>query len=270
MRLSSLVVAVLLLVSPLMFAQHSSAGGSSSGGSSSGGSSGGSSSSGGSHSGSAGGSSSGSYSSGGRSAGSSTSSISHSSGGAAPRSSSTGSAAARSNVQPSRSGGGNAIREPKNMHAQAHNPAEASKNAPPEHRKLFAFLRHPFRRHAPKTAEADLRRPCPPGQSPSKNRGCVVNGTTNTSNLCAGALANGVSCFGNTDMCASIRGQAAMAAAELRSINAEVQTACSGDPSGEECGSVKRRHEAAIARYRMLVSGAPANCRGMLVDPLSL
>jgi len=247
MRLSSLVVAVLLLVPPVLFAQHSSGGGSSSSGSSSGGSS---------HSSSSSGSSSASHSS------------SHSSGGSASHSSSRSSGTSRDRVQHSRSGAVDAIRGPKDTHEQGHKTAEPGKNPRPEHRRFFAFLRHRSRKPAPDEAQL-RRRVCPPGQSAGKNGKCVGT-TTNTSNLCEGGYANGLSCFATTDACASIRGQAATAAAELRSINTEMQNACSGDPSGQQCSSIKQRHEAALARYRTLLNGAPANCRGTLVDPLSL
>jgi hypothetical protein len=42
------------------------------------------------------------------------------------------------------------------------------------------------------------------------------------------------------------------------------------DPSGQECSDRKQSYAGAIERYRMAISGAPANCRAMLPDPLSL
>ncbi len=213
MRLSSLVVAVVLLVSPAVFAQHSSAGGSSSAGSS-GGSSGAA-----SHAGSSGGSSAGSSS---HSSGGSASSSSHSSGGSAShsssaRSSSTGSSASHSSAQPSRANNAGAIREPNNARVQGSKTTELGKNPQPEHKGFIAFLRHPFWKHEPKAAEADLRRPickkepcrepepkppapvesnlrqpvckdkscvCPPGQVHGNNGACLASVAMNNFNRC--------------------------------------------------------------------------------------
>jgi len=198
-------------------------------------------------------------------------SSSRSPGGSSLQGSNAGSTTSRSSVQSSRSGGVNAVRQPNNTRAQNHKAEEPGKSPQTEHRKFFAFLRHPFGKHAPKTAEADLAgRACPTGQSVGKNGKCVGNGTNdNTSNLCVPGAA-GSACSATKDTCASIRGQEATASAELRSINAEMRTVCSGNPSGEECSSAGQRHEGAVARYRALQGGAPANCRGTFVDPLSL
>jgi hypothetical protein len=220
MRLSSLVIPIVVLVSPLVCAQHSSSGGSSSG----------SSSSNGSHSSSSGGSASS------HSSGSSASSISHSSSVATSHTSSTspahasstGSAGARFNAQPSRPEGVGAIRESSAARLQGNKAAETSKNGQPEHGGFIAFLRHPFRKHEPKAAEADLRRPicrkgpckepvpapptpaesvlrkpvckdktclCPPGEIHGPGGECVANTITNNYGVCApGAQGNGVSC----------------------------------------------------------------------------
>jgi hypothetical protein len=262
MRLSSLVVAVLLLVSPVLFAQHSS-GGSSSGGSSS-------SSSSSSHSSS----SSGSSPSSAHSSGGSTSSSSHSSGGSASRSSSTASAASRSNAHPSRSGGADAIREPNKTNKETRDTAEHGKKPQPERKGIYAFLHHRHRKPTPKEVtqpvEAKRRhRVCPPGQSAGKNGVCVAN-PTNASTQCAPNSYDG-SCPNNVDQCGSFRGQLDAAAAELRSINAEMQTSgCSGASPGQACGFLSQRREAAVTRYRAIQSGIPANCRGVLPDPLSL
>ena len=266
MRLSSLVVAVVLLVSPVLVAQHSSGGGSSSGGSS------GSSSSGASHGGSSGGSGSVSHASSGHSSGGSTSSGSHGSGGSVSRSSSKGTTTS-SSAQPSRSGRAEPIRGPKRTGVQDHITAKPSKSPQREHRGIFAFLRH--RKHEPKPyvppAEVNLRRPvCPPGHSPGKNGGCIANATTNVSTPCP-ANGHGVSCTNNADRCASVRAQLDAAAAELRSIRAEMQnTGCSGMSPAQECSFLAQRRDAAVARYRALQSGAGPNCAGTLLDPLSL
>jgi hypothetical protein len=170
MRLSGLVVALALLVSPVMFAQHSSGGGSSSGGSS-----GGSSSSGGSHGGSSGGSSSGSSSSSGHSSGSSASSSSHGSGASSSRSSG------------GRSGGRHETAI--NGRVQGHNAAEPVRNPQPSYRRFFSFLCRPFRKHATEPVEVDLQpRTCPRGQSLDKNGKCVEKSTTASSGLTGNRL----------------------------------------------------------------------------------
>src|SRR6266851_30349 len=254
MQLSGVVVALLLLVPPQLLAQHSSGSGSSSGGSSSGGSSNSSSSSGSSHGSSSGGSSGGSGSGG-------ASSSAHSSGASA-------SATHVSSTQQS-------TRRPldNNVRVQAREVAEPSPNKRPEHRGFFAFLRHPLHK-APKPGGADLRhRKCPAGQSLGKNGACVANNTSDASNQCS-ANAYGSLCTNSEadrDVCASVRGQAAAAAAaELRSIRAQMQPACSVNPSGEDCSGMRQRHEAALERYRTVHSGAPAICRASLADPSSL
>jgi hypothetical protein len=273
MRLSSLIVTVLLF-SPVLFAQHSSGGGSSSGSASS-------SSSSSSHSSSSSGSSSSSaHSSGG------SSSIRHSSGGSDSRGSSTGSAAARSNPHFSRSGSADSIREPNKTDRETRDTAEHGKKPQPAHKGVFAFLHHRHRKPVPKgeappVEDEHRRRVCPPGQSPGKN-GCVAN-PTNASTQCAPNLYGG-SCpndvyppnsYGGSwpnsvDHCASFRGQLDPVAAELRSIKAEMQTArCSGTSPRQECSFLSQRRDAAVARYRVIQSGIPANC-GTLPDPSSL
>jgi hypothetical protein len=153
-RLSGLVVALLLLVSPAMFAQHSSGGGSTSGGSSS---------SGGSHGGSSGGSSSGNSSSSGHSS-------SHGSGGSSSRSSNA------------KSGGPDLIEN--NGRVQGHNAAEHIRNPQLAYRRFFNFLCRPFRKHATEPV-VDYSQPktCPRGQSLDKNGRCVEKSTAASSGL---------------------------------------------------------------------------------------
>jgi hypothetical protein len=259
MRLSSLLVAVILFLSPVLFAQHFSGGGSSSGGSASSSSS---------HSGSSSGSSSASHTSSSHSSGGHSSSSSHSSGGSVSHNSSKGSGASHSSTQPSRS------REPKQKGDLGRDTAERAKKARPEHKGVFAFLHHRHRKPEPKVVALPIEdehrhRVCAPGQSPGRNGVCVVN-PANASNQCA-PNAPGVSCTGIADQCASFRGALDGPAAELRSINAEMQNAgCSGTAPGQECGFLSQRREAAVAHYRAMQSGIPANCRALLPDPLSL
>jgi hypothetical protein len=301
MRLASVAVAVLLLFSPLLFAQHSSATGSSSGGSSSGGSSNSTSSSGSSHGsssgGSSGGSSSGSASSSSHSGGASASSNNHAASGSGTRNSS---------ADPATHGAGpasttrNLSTQPatrrqvdNNVHVRNHGIADP-KNKQPEHRGFLARLRHPLRK-APTATEADLRRrKCPPGQSAGKNGSCVSTpALANTASACqANAAWNGSVCtghckpgeswsgtecviqsevFGSTaDQCAMFSSRANLLAVEARSIHRDMDAACNKDPYGQECMRLTQSHDGAVQRYEMLMNEAPLSCRAMLPDPLSL
>ena len=274
MRLSSLVVAVVLSVSPVIFAQHSSGGGSGSSGSSSS-----------SHSSSSSGSSSSNHSSSAHSSGSSASSSNRSSGPSGSRSSSTGSAVSHSKTQASSFGTAGAIREPNKTNKEG--TTEPAKKPQPEHKGVFAFLHHRHRKPEPKDAAQPVEtkrrhRACPPGESAGKNGVCVAN-PTNVSTQCAPNSYDG-SCPDNVDpqnlyagswpnnanRCASFLGQLDPVAAELRSIKAEMQTSgCPGTSPGQACGFLSQRREAAVARYRAIQSGVPINC-GTLPDPLSL
>jgi hypothetical protein len=220
MRLSGLAVAVLLLVSPVLFAQHSSGGGASSGGASSGGSSGGFSGGGGSHGGYSGGSGSGSYASSGHSSGGSASSSSHRFGGSASRSS-------------TRSTGQSQIQ---NGRVQGYNRAERMRKPEPDLIGFFAFLRHPFRKHAPKPAEARLRRPlrCPPDE--------YWNGLGCTS----------ASLFRPND-CSNLA--LALDRQERQSQLAESsrQASCSSDAAAQECSQLTARYQDESARYNSLL-----------------
>jgi hypothetical protein len=264
MRLSSLVVASFLLVSTSLLAQHSVTSSTPSSSSSSASSSHVSSpSTSAPHSSTSGTGSSATHSSSGHS---SIASVSHSS--------SAGSAATRESTQPSRSGSAHTIREPNKTGKEGHSVAERDKKPQPEHKRVFAFLHHRHhRKPAPKgvaqPTEAERKRPaCPPGQSASKNGVCVAN-PTNASNQCAPNAYGGL-CQNNVNQCASFRGQLDAAAAELRSIRLEMLNAdCSGASPRQECGFMAQRREAAVARYRSIQSGIPANC-GALPDPLSL
>jgi len=199
MRLSSLSLATILVLSSAMLAQHTSGGGS--GGSSSG------SSGGGSHSSSSGGSSysgnSGSHNSGGASSGGSYNSGGHSSGssgGSHGGGGGHGAAMVRGDG-PSRNAGSDAVlhgpavsgansyrgveRDPTfvqtprtgrsllNVARPAREPREGVqlRNVPPEKRSFFSFLRHPFRKPALKDPET-LRGPlCFKGRCPVRPPG---------------------------------------------------------------------------------------------------
>jgi len=142
----------------------------------------------------------------------------------------------------------------------------------------------------PKPIDSDLRRrvclngpcPCAAGQTATKG-GCV---TATTSQCEPGQVWNGGSCVASnqcspgqywngsrctpTDECADIIGRAGPLIAELRSIAARVREACSQDPSGDECMDLKQQQDAAVQRYRMLITEAPASCGANLPDPFSV
>src|SRR5579864_1425019 len=199
MKLSRLILASILFISPALLAQHSSGGGSSSGGSSShsssssGSSSHASSSANSSHSSSSAGSHSASSHASAGSSGSTGSPISkselHNSRGRAAES--------VSKVPPSRSGsessGSDAertIHEPVTGRVPIkENELSTAKTTQPEKRGFFSFFRHPFRKPEPKRKPVNhviVKGPvpvkcgkapcpvCPPGQSAGKNGKCAA------------------------------------------------------------------------------------------------
>jgi hypothetical protein len=88
---------------------------------------------------------------------------------------------------------------------------------------------------------------------------CLQNGYTsadcrdNTNRCPVGTYWNGLSCAAIGDSCAS-NGQVALLAHQLRMIEAQMQVACSSDPSGPKCISLKEQYESALLRYRMVLS----------------
>ena len=271
MRLSSLCVAAVLLLSVVTFAQHSSGGGGSSGGGSSsggggspGGSSGGSSSSassGGGHSSAGSGSSSSPHSS----SGSGSSSSAHTSGGVASHASSVhspGSAptSSRSIVSdsPTNHVQNNHVQNNhvQNDHVQNNvrsirepNTGIQGKTQISEKRSFFSFLRHPFRRPEPnpppKTKPvADLRRPvcfrgpctlCPNGQA-SIGGGCAAAAVVNhTHNSCTfGQIWSGGACLLQTqflDDCAALRMTMQRQEQRMRAAESQQQSACAAGSS---------------------------------------
>ncbi len=306
MRLSSVVVAVVLLLSSVVFAQHSSgggggsSGGSSGGGShaSSGGSSPGASSSHSSSGGSSGGGSShaaSSHLSGGGSGSSSAHIPTHNSG-SSSHSSSAASARSRSNVSSHAAAEKTAQPGKRSFFSFLRHPFRRSEPKPTE-----SDLRHPVckgqdcKKPAPKPpetvalVESDLRRPvckgkacaCPPGEVQGKNGGCVAAPTNNSAcaagEVCAASARecsantdwNGTSCVARQGDCATINALAASVASEVRAAKAQMQSVCSSS-SAQECSGEKQNYDGAVERYRMLMNEAPANCRSLLLDPLSL
>jgi hypothetical protein len=305
MRLSSpclaalrltLALAVILLFSSPVLAQHSST---SSSASSGGGSS--SSGGGGSHSSSSGGSSSSGSSGGSHSSGGSSSS-SHSSGGSVSHgssghSSSSASASSHSSVREPHSNSAHPVLEP--------NTGMRARTEPTAKRNFFSFLRHPFRRPAPKPAPqtlrvTDLRRPicwrghcpvCPAGQA---RVGGVCGGTVavnNTRNFCSqGEAWNGNACLLQTSYaydCSALSMSLRQQEQRMQSAQAAQQSACSAGPS-QDCSDLTSTSQGEASRYRTLQDryrmcqqrsfnvnpfGRPAGSgysQGLLFDPLEL
>jgi hypothetical protein len=118
-----------------------------------------------------------------------------------------------------------------------------------------------------------LKKPCPvcpPGESRNGKGACAAPATVaaRDRNRCgAGTAWNGVTCADYyEDPCASAR----MAAEELRRIQAQMESACSGNSSGQECSDLKQRYEQGLESYESSLRGAPLSCRTGLPDPHSL
>jgi len=60
-----------------------------------------------------------------------------------------------------------------------------------------------------------------------------------------------------------------MLGSEIRGLKSQMQTACSGNSTAQDCGELKLQYEGAVTRYRMLQNEAPIECRARLLDPLS-
>jgi hypothetical protein len=297
-----------VVFSPVVFAQHSSGGGGGSSGGGSHGSSGGSSSGSSSHSSSSGGSnhSASSHSS----SGSGGSSRAHSSAHSARNSSSSShnsslaaagsranalshSAAAKTTQPGKRSFFFSFLRHP--FRRSEPKPTESDLRVPVCKGENCKKPAPKPPQPAPALVESDLRRPvckgkvcgCPPGEVQGKNGGCVA-APTNNSGGCAGGQSrnggacsasahqcspdtywNGASCVARQE-CATINSRAASLANEVRAARAQMQSACSNNFSAPECSGVKQNYDGAVERYRMLMNGAPASCRSLVPDPLSL
>ena len=130
---------------------------------------------------------------------------------------------------------------------------------------------------APKPAppDSDLRRPiclnencrCPAGQTASKG-GCVAGPANPLPEQCQpGAWWNGGSCVPSPAECSGISGRAEILLNELRSLSAQVQDACSHEPSGSECVDLKARREQDLEQYRILQNEGTPDCRARLPEP---
>lgn len=285
----TLALAVILLLSPNTFGQHSGGGGSSSGSSASAGSSGGG---GGSHSGSSGGgggsaSSGGGHSSaGGSAAPSSGGSGSHISGAASHSSSgqSSSSGAASSHSGPSRSGPSHSNPASNNLHS-IHTPSTGSRGLAPASPKrgFFSFLRHhvphplpdpPQPKPEPKGPVAELRHPicfrgpctvCPAGQVHGAN-GCGGNIIQNRiERRCpAGESWTGGACLLQTwyqDECGGLRTLMERQAQRMHAAQLDRRITCSIGP-WQQCSSLTSSAESEAGFYQELQNRYLACQRG--------
>jgi hypothetical protein len=129
--------------------------------------------------------------------------------------------------------------------------------------------KHPSK---PAPSESDLRvrpclkEPCPcPAGTTWSGHGCIAS----SQDKCpAGQIRSNGSC--TTDECASLVARAASIAQQARDARARMEQVCSQDPYGQECADLKREHEALLQQYRALYFSVPINCRGQLPDPSTL
>jgi hypothetical protein len=179
------------------------------------------------------------------------------------------------------------------------NPPEKEREAKPAEPDLrhriceSGACKEPATKPAP--PESDLRRHiclngtcgCPAGQTASKT-GCVSTAVTSPTNQCqpgeywsggaclpssqcrAGEYWNGLNCTAASANCVTFIGRGAMLASELRSLKAQIQSACSQSPPAQECNDLKLRQMGAVQRYQMLMSEAGPTCWAALPDALSL
>lgn len=242
MRLSGLAVAVVFLLSSVVFAQHSSSGGSSSGGSS-----GGSASSGSSHGGSSGSSGGSSYSSGGHS--SSASSSRGSSSGVSRTNGGSGSYGTRGVATPT----------PGGIRASA--ASSAKNNASQEKRSIASRFFHPFRKGDRKIAQADRRRPvckkgtcvCPGGMAAGKNGACAAP-PVNVSRCESGRYWNGGGCVAfsqyRVNDCAALEMMMREQATRMSAAEDSRLSICSrSDPA---CGEMTTKSADEAERYKAL------------------
>lgn len=241
MRLSSLCLASILVLSSSALAQHSSGGGGSSGASSGGGS----------HASSGGGSSSSSSTSHGASGSSSHGWSSHGSSSRGSSASHTSNAKAR--MSPSENAA-HEVRDP-NMRLLAR-PEMSGRQ------KFISFLRHPFRKSEPKPEKtADLRYRiclkgpclvCPAGQS--RAGGCAGLFERRRGICSAGEIWNGGSCLLQANFLDDCNGlRAALARQEQRAQAAESarQSACAAGTS-QDCSNTMRDAQSESDLYRTL------------------
>lgn len=253
MRLSGLFLAVFVLLSTVIWAQHSSGGG---GGSSSAPSS--SSSAGGSHGGGGGGSG---YSGGGHSSGNG----GHTSGATSTTHSSNarGAALASSNsIDSYRSGSRGSTSTLRHSPGEL-NIAPQLRPVPPEKRSFFSFVRHPFHRPNPKLRTAiNPVRPicfrglcgfCPAGQARAGGCATPVIPTPQRYGCSRQGLWNG-SCIGQTQLyggCSGLRFGLEQQRHRMQSAETQMQDSCR-EGATEACSETTAARDSEVNLYRAL------------------
>jgi hypothetical protein len=131
--------------------------------------------------------------------------------------------------------------------------------------------------------------PCPGGAAPGKG-GCVVApptpSTAHMPQACPvgqvwngavcvptgvhcqpGQISNGATCQAD---CATVSGQSGNLTLELRSARQERDRACRQDPGSIQCQQAEMSYSSALLRYQGFLTGVPAQCRAGLPDPISI
>ena len=127
---------------------------------------------------------------------------------------------------------------------------------------------------------------CPPGDRTPEG-GCVATVVENNAARCqpgqvwSGGACIAISCPPNEswdgtrcvplmDQCAATAGAAARLIEQLRALKAEMTQACMQDPAGQTCLDLTQRHELLRQEYRLLWNQASPICRSRLPEPDSL
>jgi hypothetical protein len=131
--------------------------------------------------------------------------------------------------------------------------------------------------------------PCPTGMSAGKDGSCAPppNAKVVVQQAClAGEVWNGNQCMmlssqqcmpGQTRVGSSCRADCAISTTgaqtdilELRSARLRKNDACRIDPRGQECLQAEGHYSTVLSEYRTFLAGVPTECRGQLPDPSAI
>jgi len=121
----------------------------------------------------------------------------------------------------------------------------------------------------PEPPDSDLRRPvcgkgpcpCPAGQVAGKG-GCVVSQSQAFNQCQPGQSWNGANCSTILAECANVNAMLQTAIFELRSLRTEARNTCMQNPNSSACQDAQIREQDALLRYRDLLNSADPACRG--------